>query len=270
MGLTLAGSDNCAGAGIQADLKTFHAHGVYGLTAITAVVAEIPGQVKSISPLPYEAVQDQLELLFQSFPIGAWKTGMLPSAQIVKMAARVQAEQNAIRPIPLVLDPVLVASSGDALAGGDVVDAFCESLFPLATLITPNLNEAERLSGERIRNLENLESTGKILATRFGVPFLMKGGHLRGDLAVDLLIDETGRLLETLSAPFEKSVDPHGTGCTYSAAITANLAAGLDLLTACQNAKFYITQAILQRHRWHSPSGQPLEALCHFQSNKPR
>jgi len=216
--LTIAGSDSSAGAGIQADLKTFSALGVYGLTAVTCVVAETPGHVSKIEPVSAELVRDQIEVLLRSFPVAAIKTGLLFSASII---AEIASALRVHRSIPLVLDPVMVATSGDALLEDDAIQTYERDLFPLAALLTPNLGEAGRLIGKRITDLTGMREAGETLAKKYGVPVLLKGGHLTGDYAIDLLFSK-GSVIE-FSAPFSRGVATHGTGCTYSAAITAGL-----------------------------------------------
>jgi hydroxymethylpyrimidine/phosphomethylpyrimidine kinase len=253
--LTIAGSDSSAGAGVQADLKTFTALGVYGLTAVTCVVAETPGEVSRIEPVSAELVRDQIEVLLRSFPVGAIKTGLLFSGRIV---AEIAHALRAHGPVPLVIDPVMVATSGDALLEDDAIQIYERELFPLAALLTPNLGEAGRLIGKSIRDLPGMRDAGRILAEKYGVPVLLKGGHLTGDIAVDLLFAD-GNVIE-FSAPFSRGIATHGTGCTYSAAITAGLASGLPLEEATRRAKEFVTAAIVQHHAWdavhalnHSP-----------------
>lgn len=247
--LTIAGSDNSAGAGIQADLKTFSAFRVYGLTAVTTVVAEIPGQVKSASPVPTELIRDQITLSLDHFPVGAMKTGMLWSTEIITAVEQILSARIPGTLPPLVIDPVMVASSGDPLLESEAVSAYTERLFPLATLITPNLNEAEVLLQRKIHSSSELEAAGKELAARYNVSFLMKGGHLRGETALDLLVHPDGTL-ERYEAPFNPSVTTHGTGCTYSAAITAGLAGGSSLSEAVRRGKEYVTASINRAFRW--------------------
>jgi hydroxymethylpyrimidine/phosphomethylpyrimidine kinase len=253
--LTIAGSDSSAGAGIQADLKTFSAFGVYGLTAVTCVVAETPGRVSKIEPVSAELVRDQIEVLLRGFPVAAIKTGLLFSAQLVSEIADVLRKD---RSRPLVVDPVMVATGGDPLLQDDAVENYERELFPLATLITPNLGEAARLIGRPISDLATMRGAGEILASKYGVSVLLKGGHLAGDQAIDLLFYK-GNILE-FSAPFSRGIATHGTGCTYSAAIAAGLAAGLPLEEAVRRAKNFVTAAIVQHHAWkdihalnHSP-----------------
>lgn len=242
--LTIAGSDNSAGAGIQADLKTFSRLGCYGLTAVTCVVAEIPGKVEAIQAIKPEIVGSQVALSFQAFPIGAAKTGMLFSTPIIEAVARELLPTK----VPLVIDPVMVASSGDPLLKKSAISAYRRMLFPLATLITPNLDELQILAGRPVRNLEEMKDAGRSLVDRYGCAFLLKGGHLRGKVAVDFLATAEG--LEEFSAPFVRGVDTHGTGCTYSAAITAGLANGKSLSLSVGEAKCHITRAITGSLRW--------------------
>lgn len=244
--LTIAGSDSSAGAGIQADLKTFSALGVYGLTAVTCVVAETPGRVSKIESVSAALVRDQIEVVLRSFPVAAIKTGLLFSAEIVAEVARV-LRKDAGR--PLVIDPVMVATSGDPLLQKDAIEIFERELFPLAAVITPNLAEAARLSQKSIHDLSGMREAGAILAEKYAVPILLKGGHLTGDTAIDLLFAEN--TVTEFSAPFLRGVATHGTGCTYSAAIAAGLASGLALEEAVGRAKNFVSAAIAQHHAWN-------------------
>jgi len=257
--LTIAGSDSSAGAGAQADLKTFGAFRVYGLTALTCVVAETPAKVARIEDIGAEIVREQIEVLLESFPIAAIKTGLLYSGEVIATVADVLRDRAA--KLPLVVDPVMVATSGDLLLAPDAVKAYAE-LFSLATLVTPNLDEAATLLGEPIKTLEAMRSAGGKLTARYGVPFLLKGGHLLGENAIDLLFSE-GKVFE-FSAPFLRGVATHGTGCTYSAAITAGLASGRSLHQSIQRGKQFVTQAIAQHFTWTSNSGEEtIHALNH-------
>jgi len=261
--LTIAGSDSSAGAGVQADLKTFSALGVYGLTAVTCVVAETPGKVSRIEPVSAEIVREQIALLFRNFPIAAAKTGLLCSAEIVEVVARaiVDLSADSAKRFPLVIDPVIVATSGDRLLEPRAIELYERELFPLATLLTPNLNEAEKLLGEPIRHLQAMRNAGKEMQRKYGVSILLKGGHLtRGD-AADLLF--VGDKVSEFSVPFVHDVATHGTGCTYSAAIAAGLASGLSLESAVRRAKKFVTASIARRFRWTSSSGKQLDALNH-------
>jgi hydroxymethylpyrimidine/phosphomethylpyrimidine kinase len=260
--LTIAGSDSSSGAGIQADLKTFSALGVYGLNAITCVVAETPGRVSKIEPVSAELVREQIEVLLRSFPVAAIKTGMLFSREIVEVVARsIRAIQERTKTPPLVIDPVMVATSGDALLLDDAIESYERELFPLATLLTPNLSEAARLSGESIGDLAAMRKTGEMLINKYGVPVLVKGGHLAGDQAIDLLF-VGGKVIE-FSAPFSRGVVTHGTGCTYSAAIAAGLAHNLPLEESIRRAKKFVTATIAQHYAWKAADESALHALNH-------
>lgn len=245
--LTIAGSDSSCGAGAQADLKTFGALGCHGLTAITCIVAEIPGKVRSIQAVRPEIVRDQLEVLLAAYPVAAIKTGMLFSTPIIRTVATVLGGMRK-RPA-LVIDPVMVASSGDPLLKGTAVTAYRDHLFPLASLITPNLDELGILTGTRPGSLAGMREAGKCFTAATGAAVLLKGGHLRGRTATDLLLlpDWEEHLF---SAPFLRGVETHGTGCTYSAAIAAGLAKGLALPKAVGEAKSFVTRAISGALTW--------------------
>ena len=262
--LTIAGSDSSAGAGIQADLKTFTALGVYGLTAVTCIVAEVPRKVSRIEPVTARMVREQIEVLLKNFRVGAIKTGLLCSAEIVCAVAQTiqNGKKKAARSIPLVVDPVMIATSGDNLLESKAVEAYKNKLFPLATLITPNIDEAALLLETTIANRRQMASAAKALAKKYHASILLKGGHLRGDNAIDLFFHQ-GELRE-FSAPFVRGVETHGTGCTYSAAITAGLASGFSLVQAIKRAKKFVTKAITRCFHWTSKSGDVLQALQHF------
>ena len=238
--LTVAGSDSGGGAGIQADLKTFAALGVHGTSAITCITAQNPTGVRGIQACSVAIVRGQVEAVFEELPPAAVKTGMLYAAPIIHVVAEFFRQH---RKTPLVVDPVMVSTSGAQLLKPAAVKALCAELLPLATLVTPNLDEAEILVGEKLTSVSDLRETARELRKRFGCAALVKGGHLRGlKEAVDIFYDGRQELL--LSAPFIRGVSTHGTGCTYSAAIAGHLARGCSLLRAVQQAKEYITQAI--------------------------
>ncbi len=242
--LTVAGSDSSCGAGAQADLKTFQAHGCYGLTSITCVVSEVPGRVEEIRAMPPRMVSSQTRLSLEAFPVAAAKTGMLFSATIVKAVAACLQHTK----IPLVVDPVMVASSGDALLELPAISAYKTHLFPLATVVTPNLDELSLLVGYQVKNQREMRKAGIALSREFGCAFLVKGGHLRGDTAIDILV--RGEECDEFASPFVRGVSTHGTGCTYSAAIAAGLAKGLGLRESVASAKRYVTAAISGTLRW--------------------
>jgi len=262
LALTIAGSDCSAGAGIQADLKTFTALGVYGLTAVTCLVAEVPRKVSRIEPVTARMVCEQLEEMLKNFRVGAIKTGLLYSAEIVCVVAQAiqHGEKKTARSIPFVVDPVMIATSGDNLLEPEAVEAYKNKLFPLATLITPNLEEAALLLETTIIDRKQMENAAKALAKKYRASILLKGGHLRGDNAIDLLFHQ-GELTE-FSAPFVRGVETHGTGCTYSAAITAGLASGFLLEQAIERAKKFVTESIALHLRWKRGSTQ-IDALNH-------
>ena len=261
--LTVAGSDCSAGAGIQADLKTFTALGVYGLTAVSCLVAEVPRKVSRIEPATARIVREQIEVLLKNFPVGAIKTGLLCSAEIVCAVAKTiqDSEKKAARSIPLIVDPVMIATSGHNLLEPGALEAYENNLFPLATLITPNLDEAALLLETVINDRRQMESAAKTLAKKYHASILLKGGHLRGDNAIDLLFHHAE--LTEFSVPFVRGVETHGTGCTYSAAITAGLASGFSLEQAIRRAKKFVTESIKRRFHWESKSGDILDALRH-------
>jgi hydroxymethylpyrimidine/phosphomethylpyrimidine kinase len=228
------------------------------------VVAETPGKVAKIEPLPARMVRKQIELLSENFPIRAIKTGLLCSAEIVTTVARTMVElsDDAEMRISLVVDPVMLATSGVPLLRADAIKLYENELFPLASVITPNLPEAGKLLRRTITDFNGMRKAGKDLEKRYGVPVLLKGGHLDGEHAIDLLFSDDNVI--DFQEPFIHDVSTHGTGCTFSAAITAGLAAGLRLEDAIARAKKFITAAISQRFRWRGKSGADIDALNHF------
>jgi len=240
--LTIAGSDSGGGAGIQADLKTFAAHGAYGTSAVTAVTAQNPAGVTAIQGLDPELVAEQIRQVARYFTLAAAKTGMLFSAAIVRAVAEAYRE-IAPRP-PLVVDPVLVATSGARLLQDDAAAVLCERLLPLAALVTPNLDEAGLLLGRTLSVRDDLEPAARELHARFGASVLVKGGHLRDAAeAVDCLFD--GRTVTWYTQPFVRGVNTHGTGCTLSAAIAAALGAGWPLPVAVGRARAYLQAGLV-------------------------
>jgi hydroxymethylpyrimidine/phosphomethylpyrimidine kinase len=237
--LTIAGSDSGGGAGIQADLKTIAALGCYGMSAITAITAQNTLGVFGIHDIPPETVARQIDAVLDDIGADAVKTGMLSSASIIEAIA----ESLSRHPIEnLVVDPVMVAKSGDHLLQESAQEALRSRLLPLALLVTPNVPEAEVLSGLGIVNETDLHrAAGRIhaLGPRY---VLMKGGHLEGDEAVDYLFD--GKTLQRFNAPRIPSRNTHGTGCTFSSAIACYLARGLDVAGAVARAKEYLSGAI--------------------------
>lgn len=244
--LTVAGSDPSGGAGIQADLKTFHQHAVYGGAVVTLLTVQTTERVSRVHVLDGDLVREQLAAVLADLRPAAIKTGALGSAEVVRALAPVfLGEATRERGAPLVVDPVMISKHGHALLDGDAIDACVEELFPLAALLTPNVPEAERLLSSpapvRIASLEDAEEAALTLARRFGVPVLVKGGHLEGD-SVDVLA--LGGEIRRYAAPRIDTPHTHGTGCTYSAAITARLARGEPLPVAIERAKRWLTRAI--------------------------
>jgi len=242
--LTIAGSDSGGGAGVQADLKTFVALGIHGTSAVTCVTAQNPKRVAAIEPVRAGLVRQQIEAVFAELRPDAVKTGLLWSAGIIEVVAEFFARGE--RP-PLVVDPVMVATSRAVLLKPAAIQALQERLLPLATLVTPNLDEAEILVGRRLRTLDDLRAAAQEIHACFGCAVLVKGGHLRHSLlATDVLFD--GKKLSEFSAPRVRGVITHGTGCTYSAAIAALLAKGHPLPRAVALAKRYVTRAITRSY----------------------
>jgi hydroxymethylpyrimidine/phosphomethylpyrimidine kinase len=243
--LSVAGSDSGGGAGIQADLKTFAALGVHGTTAITCLTAQNPTGVRAIQACRPDMVRHQIEAVWDELRPAASKTGMLFSTAII----RVVADLFRTRPdLPLVVDPVMVATSGARLLRNSAVRALEEELLPRALLVTPNLDEATILLGEPVATVEAARAAARILHQRYGCAALVKGGHLKGlREAVDFYYDGREELL--LIAPRIAGVATHGTGCAYSAAITGYLALGCSLTQAVHMAKDHVTQAIAQAVR---------------------
>jgi hydroxymethylpyrimidine/phosphomethylpyrimidine kinase len=236
--LTIAGSDPSGGAGIQADLKTFHQFGVYGEAVVTLLTVQNTVRVSRVVVMPPALVLEQLAAVLEDIPPAAAKTGALGSAEMVEAVARAAGDF----PFPLVVDPVMVSKHGLSLLPAAAVSAVRELLLPRAFLITPNVPEAEALAGISIRNLEDMRRAACRLRELGARAVLIKGGHLEGD-ATDLLFD--GEKWLEFPAPRVPTLHTHGTGCTYSAAITAALARGLPLPGAVALAKRFIHRAIL-------------------------
>jgi hydroxymethylpyrimidine/phosphomethylpyrimidine kinase len=238
--LTIAGSDSGAAAGIQADLLTFAACGVYGTTALTALTAQNPRGISALQPVPPAFVRAQIDQVLAYYPVRALKTGMLATAGIVETVAAFLAS----RPdLPAVVDPVLVATSGALLLDPAAIQLIKQTLLPRATLLTPNFDEAAVLLGHRPATTPDaLESAALALAQTFGVPVLLKGGHVPTDPILDLLA-APGEILLRLHAPRIQNVDTHGGGCTLSAAIAAHLALGRNLVEAVEHAHATLRRA---------------------------
>jgi len=238
--LTVAGSDSGGGAGIEADLKTFHALGVFGTCSVTCLTAQNPSRVSAVEAASPGMVAEQMERVLEAFPVGAAKTGMLYDAAIIEAVAAVFRRHKLRK---LVVDPVMVASSGARLLKPKAVTALTRRLLPLALVATPNRAEAEVLCGRPIRSLAEQRAVARELAGRFGSAVIVKGGHLDGETpAVDVLFD--GREWHEFAAKLVRGIKTHGTGCTFSAALAGHLALGCSLVEATALAKKFVTKAI--------------------------
>lgn len=238
--LTIAGSDPSAGAGIQADLKTFAALGCYGLSVITALTAQNTQGVQGIQMIPDSFVTSQLESLYQDINIGTVKTGMLHHAGIIKAVAHFFNKN----PHPLVVDPVMVAKDGSLLLEPDAIRALKENLLPKATLLTPNLPEAEALLDRPIQSLRDMEQAAKLIIKMGPQAVLIKGGHLASSQSQDCFYSKVSQQVIWFDAPRIDTNNTHGTGCTLSAAIAAFLARGNSLIKSVELAKAYLSSAL--------------------------
>jgi hydroxymethylpyrimidine/phosphomethylpyrimidine kinase len=259
--LTIAGSDSGGGAGIQADLKTFGAFGVYGASAITAITAQNTLGVRAIHEVPPDVVAAQIDAVLEDIGADSVKTGMLSSAPIIEAVAdRLRAHSVAA----LVVDPVMVAKSGDALLRPEAVQALMELILPLAAVVTPNAPEATVLSGIEVKDADSAREAARRIHALGPVVVIVKGGHLGGELSDDLLFD--GRSFEVLSGRRIETRHTHGTGCTFSAAIAACLARGMSPLEAAREARAFLQGAIEHaeplgtghgpvNHLWRTPYG---------------
>ncbi len=238
--LTIAGSDSGGGAGIQADIKSMQANGVFAASVITAVTAQNTQAVTAAFDLPLDIIAAQIDAVFDDFDIAAAKTGMLSSASIIQLVAEKVVEWNIA---PLVVDPVMISTSGFALLQQDAVENIKMQLIPKATLVTPNTHEATHLTGLAITSVQDAEAAAKAIFELGPEAVLVKGGHLdEEDEAVDVLYDGEG--FTYFRSPFIDTPHTHGTGCTYASAIAANLAKGMGLKPAIEAAKQYVTEAI--------------------------
>lgn len=258
--LTIAGSDSSAGAGLQADLKTFAAHVVYGVCAVTAIVAEVPGSVTRIQPVDSTLLNAQLKGVASAFSLSAMKTGMLGEEGLVAVVVEfVRAHPH----LPLVVDPVIRAGAGAALLDEAGLALMKSDLLPLARLITPNLPEAEILLGSPIRSGDDFAAAPRQLHERYGCDVLLKAGHFAS--SAELITDHAWISGEAhlFTHPRLAVPDVHGTGCTLSAAITARIAKGEDLIAAIDGATRYLAASLDQHHRWDGIGGR-IEALNAF------
>jgi hydroxymethylpyrimidine/phosphomethylpyrimidine kinase len=239
--LTIAGSDSGAGAGIQADLKTFAALGVYGVSVITAITAQNTVGVRAVQEIDPAVIASQLDAVAEDFSIAALKTGMLSSAAIIDIVVA-GLQRHALR--PLVVDPVMIAKSGDRLLREDAVETLRRALVPMADVVTPNIPEAEVLAGITIRTPADRVAAGRAIIRLGAHAVVVKGGHSDDDPIVDLLVDDDG--VHEFRAPRIATMSTHGTGCTFSSAIAAGLGRGEDLATAVGEARDYLSNALAQ------------------------
>lgn len=249
--LSIAGSDCSGGAGIQADIKTFSAHGVFGMSVIVSVVAENTSRVISVENISSEVIKNQIDAIFEDIHVDAVKVGMLSSNECMKAVAEKLREY---RPEFTVIDPVMVAKGGHSLMQPQALETLKTEIIPLAYLLTPNIPEAETITGVNIKSFEEMKNTAKIIHALGAKNVMIKGGHLTGD-AVDLLYD--GNEFYTFACERINTKNTHGTGCTFSSAIAANLANGLTLVKAVEKAKRYVTMAIqnsLEIGKGHGPT----------------
>jgi hydroxymethylpyrimidine/phosphomethylpyrimidine kinase len=247
--LTIAGSDSGGGAGVQADLKTFAALGVHGTSAIACLTGQNPKRVLAIEPCSPKMLRQQIEAVFEELNPAAAKTGMLFTPENISVVANFFRDSKLkTKNLKLIVDPVLISTSGAKLLEPAALKTLKEKLLPQAALVTPNLDEAEILAEQKIRSPEQMRDAARKIHSRFGCAVLLKGGHLRaGHHAIDIFFDGNTELL--LSAPFVRGISTHGTGCTYSAAICAALALGHDLPHAVEIGKNFITDAIANSYK---------------------
>ena len=251
--MTIAGSDSGGGAGIQADLKTFSALGVYGSSTLTAITAQNTVGVTMVHEIPIDMIVAQINAVLSDIGADAVKTGMLASSAIVETVAEEMERHQVSR---LVVDPVMVAKSGDRLLREDAVEALRTRLIPLAAVVTPNIPEAEALTGLRIEPDEDVRRAAEAIIQLGARAVVVKGGHREGP-AVDLFYD--GARFQEFSAPRIDTVNTHGTGCTFASAVAAGLARGLEVVESVQLAKDYVTEAIRRSFpvgRGHAQHGQ--------------
>ncbi len=238
--LSIAGSDSGGGAGIQADLKTFAALGCYGMTAITALTAQNTQGVRAIHGVPPAMLREQMDAVIEDIGVDAVKIGMLHAPEIVQVVAEAIDRHGLAK---VVLDPVMVATSGAVLIDSPAIAVLVRELFPRVVLVTPNLDETALLVGRVLRNADDMEVAAYELLAKGARAVLIKGGHLPGDTVIDLLLTASGET-HWMHAPRIHSANTHGTGCTLSSAIAAGLALGQPLLEAVETARAYLRAAL--------------------------
>ncbi|MFQ5579900.1 MAG: bifunctional hydroxymethylpyrimidine kinase/phosphomethylpyrimidine kinase [Nitrospiria bacterium] len=251
--LTIAGSDSCGGAGIQADIKTIHANGAYALSVLTSVTAQNTLEVTKTFDLPLEIIIAQFKAVFEDFDVATVKTGMLSSTSIVKKVSLLLGDHN-IR--NLVVDPVMISKSGYPLLRPEAVQSIKTKLIPQASLVMPNIHEAEALMGMKIRTIAETEEAARMMMNLGCEAVLIKGGHLLEAPGCDVLFD--GKKITLIKGEYIETPNTHGTGCTYASAVATHLALGLPLIEAVREAKTYVTEAIrhgLPLGHGHGPTG---------------
>ena len=244
--LSIAGSDTSAGAGIQQDLKTMTAFGHYGATVITAITSQNTMGVQGVMPLPDDVVTSQIHSVLDDLDVKAIKIGQIPNAEVAHAIAHSLGEHfHATQTrLPIVYDPVMISTSGKRLMTADSISTIQSELFPLCTLITPNIPEAEHLTGRRLLCKDDIMDAGKQLVARFGTNILIKGGHAEGETMTDILFTADGEHEEYHTQKVDTK-NLHGTGCTLSSAIACKLAEGTALSQSVQEAKDFVTKAII-------------------------
>ncbi|WP_121615875.1 bifunctional hydroxymethylpyrimidine kinase/phosphomethylpyrimidine kinase [Virgibacillus halodenitrificans] len=247
--LTIAGTDPSGGAGIQADLKTFQELQIYGMSVLTSIVAQNTTGVQDIHHLPLSMIEQQLDSVLSDMPVHAFKTGMIANIDMMQVIEKKVSHLN----VPYVMDPVMVATSGDALINQEARIFLKEHLLPLTAVVTPNIPESEFITGKKITSTEDMKQAGEYIVKELGAgAALIKGGHMKGE-AIDFLYD--GNEFHTFTAERINTKNTHGTGCTYSAAITAYLSEGDSLIEAVRKSKEFVTAAIKHSLSLGSGSG---------------
>lgn len=257
--LTIAGSDSSGGAGIQADIKAISATGSYAASVITALTAQNTQGVQAVFAIPDDFIKQQITSVFNDLTVHAVKIGMLLNQSIVNIVA---AMLKKYKPHNVVLDPVMIAKSGHELLEADTIKTLANDLFPLATLITPNLSECEKLSSITIDNHSNMEIAAKKLGEQYKINVLVKGGHLKSNISADVLYTYSDKTFSWFKANRIETNNTHGTGCTLASAIASLLAQGLNLHDAVQHGKAYLTQAIESAAQYRY--GQGTGPVDHF------
>lgn len=256
--LSIAGSDCSAGAGIQADLKTMQDHGVHGLSAITSIVAETPHEVRRTEPVDIALLQSQINILLESYPVAAVKTGMLPTRMSIIAVAEIFRDKR----IPMVVDPVMIASTGSPLLDDGAAGALAERLFPCACLVTPNIPEAESILKRSIGTGEEIEEAACDIAEQYGISCLLKGGHLTQQGGHLDILRHDGKTHYYRHQHLDLPVAGiHGTGCALSSAVAAGLACNHPMETAVEHAIRYVQQLMTKAYCWQQPDGPDIQCL---------